>query len=181
MMPALTSGDDCHGHLASVTGALRSRTFTHRLPRSGLVYWRKIIAGRALIAARIYRGFWTNGNGFLRGIRIRILSRDVCICARFREKQHRKIILEGFGSVFTPRQAGNTAAAPRFLAFWQAQKYAGSASLAQASRPGPARGNWVNVSSAMPISVPRFESLGGKRKGRPEGRPSCSGCRNGGQ
>ncbi|MBY2910935.1 hypothetical protein [Rhizobium leguminosarum] len=42
----------------------------HRLPRPGLVYWRKIIAGRTLIAARIYRGFWTNGNGFLRGIRI---------------------------------------------------------------------------------------------------------------
>ncbi|TBC92998.1 hypothetical protein ELH26_02595 [Rhizobium leguminosarum] len=68
MMPALTSGDYCHGHLASVTGALRGRMFTHRLPRSGLVYWRKIIAGRALIAARIYRGFWTNGNGFLRGM-----------------------------------------------------------------------------------------------------------------
>jgi hypothetical protein len=45
MMPALTSGDYCHGHLASVSGALRSRTFMHRLPRSGLVYWRKIIAG----------------------------------------------------------------------------------------------------------------------------------------
>ena len=170
-----------HGHRATVTGALRNRTFTHRLPRSGLVYWRKIIAGRALIAARIYRGFWTNGNGFLRGIRIGLISWDARIFRLFRQNWHGKIIFESFASVFTPRQAGNTAAAPRFLAFWQAQKYAGSASLAQASRPGPTRGNWVNVSSAMPISVPRVESLGGKRKGRPEGRPSCSGYRNGSQ
>ncbi|TAV88188.1 hypothetical protein ELI02_03545 [Rhizobium leguminosarum] len=104
-----SSGDCCHGHLASATGALRSRTFTYRLPRSGLVYWRKIIAGRALIAARIYRSFWTNGNGFLRGIRSRLFSRDVRICVRFCEKQHRKIVLESFGSVFTPREPGNLA------------------------------------------------------------------------
>ncbi|TAZ60664.1 hypothetical protein ELH75_05195 [Rhizobium leguminosarum] len=179
MMPALTSGDDCHGHLASVTGALRSRTFTHRLPRSGLDYWRKIIAGRALIAARIYRGFWTNGNGFLRGIRIRILSRDVCICARFREKQHRKIILEGFGSVFTPRQAGNLAATLCSLACWQAEKDAGSASLAQASRRGVGNRSQANVSSLCQLG--RASNRFGQKKGRPEGRPSCSGYRNGGQ
>ncbi|MBB2685451.1 hypothetical protein [Rhizobium sp. H4] len=33
-----------------------------------------MIAGRTSIAARIYRSFCTNGNGFLRGVRIEILS-----------------------------------------------------------------------------------------------------------
>ncbi|AUW40953.1 hypothetical protein CUJ84_Chr000546 [Rhizobium leguminosarum] len=107
-----SSGDDCHSYLASVTGALRSRTFTHRLPRSGLVYWRKIIAGRALIAARIYRGFWTNGNGFLRGIRIGFISGGACIFDLFRQNWHGRIIFASFANVFTLRQVGNRAATP---------------------------------------------------------------------
>ncbi len=115
----------------------------------------------------IYRGFWTNGNGFLRGIRIRILSRDVCICARFREKQHRKIILEGFGSVFTPRQAGNLAATLCSLACWQAEKDAGSASLAQASRRGVGNRSQANVSSLCQLGPPGVESLWTKEKGDP--------------
>ncbi|TBZ73764.1 hypothetical protein E0H56_24700 [Rhizobium leguminosarum bv. viciae] len=64
MMPAPTSGDYCHGHRAPITGALRNRTFTHRLPRSGLVYWRKIIAGRALIAAGFIGAFGQTATAF---------------------------------------------------------------------------------------------------------------------
>ncbi|NKN15467.1 hypothetical protein GFL86_28820 [Rhizobium laguerreae] len=64
MMPALTSGDYCHGHLASVTGAPQSRTFTYRLPRSGLVHWRKIIAGRALIQRGFIGAFGQTATAF---------------------------------------------------------------------------------------------------------------------
>lgn len=162
-----SSGDYCHGHLASVTGAPRSRTFTYRLPRSGLVYWRKIIAGRALIAARIYRGFWTNGNGFLRGIRIGLISGDACIFGLFRENWHGKIILETFANVFTPRQAGNVAAALRSLACRQAEKYAGNASLAQASCPGPVRGSRAGVRRLCKSLCRTSNRFGQKKKGGP--------------
>ncbi len=42
----------------------------------------KMIAGRASIAARIYRSFCTNGNGFLRGVRIEISSTEMSASPR---------------------------------------------------------------------------------------------------
>ena len=126
-----SSDDRCHSQKLSGNGAFESRTFSYRLLRSGLVHWRKIIAGRTSIAARIYRSFCTNGNGFLRGVRIGV-ARPIASASDLPfKRQRQKRVFERFENVSTPFQARNLRRNTAFLArLPRAGKYAAT----QASR-----------------------------------------------
>lgn len=128
----------------------------------------KMIAGRTSIAARIYRSFCTNGNGFLRGVRIEILS----------AYRH-----------FWTEQSPIFSAFPTFHPTWREiyRRKAATARILRGEKNKQRRKPRESLTvrqmrCTTQNRAQRIESfrakIWGKEKGRPEGRPSCSGCRN---
>ncbi|ABC89638.1 hypothetical protein RHE_CH00827 [Rhizobium etli CFN 42] len=122
---------------------------------------------------RIYRNFSANGNGFLRGVRIEIRLGNVGIPALHGENGGRELNFRRFSSVSSHLARDTSAARRRSPACCVREKRAG----AQASgKLGPPTNAMPGTKSSATDRIISSEA-DGKEKGRPEGRPSCSGCR----
>ncbi|ACE89898.1 hypothetical conserved protein [Rhizobium etli CIAT 652] len=127
------------------------------------------------IAARIYRNFCTNGNGFLRGVRIEILLPEMSASPRCLARMEPRSSIFGAFSWFRltwreiDRRKTTIARTLRGEKYRQRRKPRKSLGRRHIRCAAQNRAQWNESFS---------DEAYGKEKGRPEGRPSCSGCRN---